>query len=478
MAMPLQGYIRQLRPRDETYVPHVDKIQKHLRELTISPFYQQKGTFNPFYVLDDDLVSTIVDKLSEKEYDELLFKSVESGSGELIHSDKGKFEFQLVIKRGNSEIELPQYIKITKKSVSGHYGMKTRKSATASSDVNEFLSMYFLAHSKFTDAQTFMQDVAGLSGGTDVYTGDDKQVTYEELVALLDKDETAIRDINIGYKNSLTIKKEVSSWTKLYWTPKKKPAGISAKNPSDTIIHVSDDNYIGFSNKIASGKDVTPKINTNVKAYFEKLGGGKESREVLKMLDNAWNGAASELPPEAKNAVKALQKFDISREKASESSSKRKFALLAKEFQKDKLEFYGKDLYYPFRNNFINMLGNWLKKSSNMIYFLRTVGYYTFDDVDATPCPYKLLIGSETGSTLKDVSSDEDMKEFLFNEKASNLSNIVFNYTEGQQSFNMTLKYKIGNYKVDVPITARTRASGGWSGKALYITSPGIKLVQ
>ena len=196
------------------------------------------------------------------------------------------------------------------------------------------------------------------------------------------------------------------------------------------------------------------------------------------MLDNAWNGAASELPPEAKNAVKALQKFDISREKASESSSKRKFALLAKEFQKDRLEFYGKDLYYPFRNNFINMLGNWLKKSSNMIYFLRTVGYYTFDDVDATPCPYKLLIGSETGSTLKDVSSDEDMKEFLFNEKASNLSNIVFNYTEGQQSFNMTLKYKIGNYKVDVPITARTRASGGWSGKALYITSPGIKLVQ
>ena len=67
MAMPLQGYIRQLRPRDETYVPHVDKIQKHLRELTISPFYQQKGTFNPFYVLDDDLVSTIFDKLSEKE---------------------------------------------------------------------------------------------------------------------------------------------------------------------------------------------------------------------------------------------------------------------------------------------------------------------------------------------------------------------------------------------------------------------------
>ena len=46
------------------------------------------------------------------------------------------------------------------------------------------------------------------------------------------------------------------------------------------------------------------------------------------------------------------------------------------------------------------------------------------------------------------------------------------------ESFNMKLRYKVGNYSVDIPITARTRASGGWSGKALYITSPGIKLVQ
>ena len=111
-----------------------------------------------------------------------------------------------------------------------------------------------------------------------------------------------------------------------------------------------------------------------------------------------------------------------------------------------------------------------------MQYFLKTVGFYTYDDLDTTPCPYKLLIGSETGSTLKDVSSDEDMREFLLNDKSSNLSRIQFNYKDGQQSFNMSLKYKIGNYQVDIPITARTRASGGWSGKALYITSPGIKL--
>ena len=84
---------------------------------------------------------------------------------------------------------------------------------------------------------------------------------------------------------------------------------------------------------------------------------------------------------------------------------------------------------------------------------------------------------NEAKEMLKD--SDEDMKELLFNEKASNLSGITFNYSGTAQSFNMTLTYKVnGKYRVDIPITARTRASGGWSGKALYITSPGIKLVQ
>ena len=205
--MPLQSYVKQLRPRDETYVPHVDKIQSLLRELTISPFYQQKGTFNPYSTVDVKFAKTVATELPEKEYDELLFKSVESGKGKMLLDGGGKFEFQLVLKRKNNEIETDYYIKSPKKYILSHYGMKQRKDSTASSNVNEYLSMYFLAHPKFTDAESFMQDVARLSGGTGVYTGEDKDVTYEELVVLIDKDESAIRDINIGFHNSLSIKK-------------------------------------------------------------------------------------------------------------------------------------------------------------------------------------------------------------------------------------------------------------------------------
>ena len=475
--MSFRQSMSQLRPARTPKVALVEQAQNYLRELTISPHYQQKGNFNPYYTLDASIEKAVKEDLPKKiKYVELLFKSVERGKGTILIDAKGKFEFQIVSKTKSAEIETNFFIRVPKKFVKSHYGMKTRKSATASSDVNEFMTVYFLQHKKFTDAKTFMSDVAKLSGGTKIFKGDESEVSYETLIGLLDKDETALRDINIGYENSLAVKKDLKSWEKLYWTPKGKPATISSKNPSDVIIYIGNGNYVGYSNKIASGKDVTPKLNTNVKAFFEKLGGGREFKQVLKYLDDAWNEAASTV--KGKNAVKALRGFDITREKPSESGSKRAFAMLAKEFQKDKLEFYGKDFYFPFRNGFIKKLGMWLQKPMNMNYFLKTIGYYTYDDVDSTPCPYKLLIGSEKGSVIKDVSSDEDMKEFLLNDSPNDLTNIKFNYKDGQQSFNMTLKFKVGNYRVDIPITTRTRSAGGWSGKALYITSPGLKLQQ
>jgi len=475
--MSFRQSMSQLRPARKPKVTIVEQTQNYLRELTISPHYQQKGNFNPYYTLDVSIEKIVKEDLPKKiKYVELLFKSVERGKGTLLLNAKGNFEFQIVAKTKSAEIETSFYIKVPKKFVKSHYGMKQRKDSTASSNVNELLSVYFLQHKKFTDAQTFMSDIAKLSGGTKIFTGDENEVTYETIVELLDKDETALRDINIGYQNSLAIKKDLKSWDKLYWTPRGKPVDIGSKNPSDVIIHIGRGNYVGYSNKIAAGKDVTPKLNTNVKAFFEKLGGGRELKQVLKYIDEAWNEAASTV--KGKNAVKALKGFDITREKPSESSSKRAFAMLAKEFNKDKLEFYGKDFYFPFRNNFIKKLGMWLQKPMNMNYFLKTIGYYTYDDVDSTPCPYKLLIGSEKGSVIKDVSSDEDMKEFLLNDSPMDLTNLKFNYNDGQQSFNMTLKFKVGNYRVDIPITTRTRSAGGWSGKALYITSPGLKLQQ
>ena len=69
-------------------------------------------------------------------------------------------------------------------------------------------------------------------------------------------------------------------------------------------------------------------------------------------------------------------------------------------FTKDKLNFFTDDMYYPFRNNLILAYSRYLKKPTNMRYLMNTIALYTYDDASDTPCPYKLLIGSETGSKL------------------------------------------------------------------------------
>jgi len=119
-----------------------------LNELTISPNYKQKNEFNPYYVLDTNIESSVEEYLDGvhipgvEEYDELLFQNVDSGKGKLALDFGGKFNFQIVLIIGKKKIETKYYIKTTKASVKSHYGQKSRKNSTASSDINEFLSSF------------------------------------------------------------------------------------------------------------------------------------------------------------------------------------------------------------------------------------------------------------------------------------------------------------------------------------------------
>ena len=81
--MSLNRFVRQLNPIQENKVNYVDRIQV-LRELTISPFYQQKGNFNPYYVINPKIEKMVKEDLPEKNYDEILFKSVEKPKGNLL----------------------------------------------------------------------------------------------------------------------------------------------------------------------------------------------------------------------------------------------------------------------------------------------------------------------------------------------------------------------------------------------------------
>ena len=448
------------------------KFKDYIRELTISPEYQQKGEFNPFYTVTPEVQKTVKKEVKPKK--ELKFKSVDKPKGTSI-SDKGKFPFQVF----DGDKQTPYSISLRMKDVIGHYGMKTRKNSTASSNVNEFMSLYFAKNPKFTDAQTFMSDIGGKTGGTGIHMvvkGTEEEVSFDFLKQMIDKDETPEVDINVGYQMAKAVRKDLPKKPiKYFWTARGKPGNIAKNNPSDIILQIGKTDYIGYSNKATVGKDVTPKFNTAIHSFYKKLEDKKQYGAVVSLMDKAWNDTAKTV--KGKNAKKALSKFKIEKEKPSESISKRSFAALAKEFKKDKLNFYKDDFYYGYRNSLIDSFGSYLKTSKNLMYFLNTIGLYMYpDSADTTPCPYKLLVGTESSATIKDVASNEEYKEFLLNKKARNYSSVKHTYDGKSQQFTLSFKYKLLDIDVSIPVTARTRTSGGWSGKSLYINTPGIKV--
>ena len=449
---------------------------------TVSPYYQQKGVANPYYVMDAPTLTQSASALKREgvtvNQNQLLFKSVEAIRGKTIIKSSGKFKFQLA--RNKTE-DLPFGIEVTKRQVKGHLGMMSRKDSTASSNVNEFLTVYFLVNEAMTPEELESHSYKMGNASTGVLTGEGKTVTFQELGELIDRDETASRDIKIGLNNARAVKNDINGKgiKNLYWVPRGKPTGISPKTPSDVILEFTDGFFRGYSNKISAGKtDETPKFNTNIYAFYGKLGDGTQQANIGKIIDESWNQASGTVRGET--ARTALSSFDISQENFSETASRAAFADLAKAFETDKLNFYGADFYYPFRNNLIKNFSNYLSNPLNMVYFLNTIYFYTYDDPTKafTPCPYKLLVGRETGaSTIKDVTDNESLKELLFNKNPARLTAIKTVYDGQSQSFSINLNFTNGELKqVTIPITMRTRSAGGWSGKSLFISTSGVKI--
>ena len=450
--------------------------------VTVSPYYKQKNVLNPFYTVVKAVNDKVMKTVGVKDP---LYKNVDNGKGKNILDTRGKFIFQIY----DGTTELKQFITIRKSDIVGHLGMKGRKDTTASSNVNEILSVFFLINKYKPDGfvKKVEDDSCKLGNKATGVLNPDKQglvssVTYHQLCELIDKDETAERDIIIGYNNAIAIKNDLKGENqtikKVYWCPRGKPPGVSPKNPSDVVVQLSNDDYIGYSNKISAGVDKTPKFNTNINAYFGKLENKSQLEATQTFTDEAWDEAIKQIPKKKKIVINGLKGIDIKEEPYSETGSRVNFGELAKLFRAQDLNFYADDFYYPFRNAVIKKLGKHLLKPDNLMYFLNTVFFYTYDDprVKSTPCPYKLLIGKPNGgaSTIKDVSENADLKNITAVKKSKQLTDIEFEYNNIGQGFKMNFSWK--KYKVVMPISCRTRATGGWSGKSLFISSDGLKI--
>jgi hypothetical protein len=326
------------------------------------------------------------------------------------------------------------------------------------------------------------------TGSIGVVKGDSTSITYEHkekgLGAILDKPkkEDTIANIQIGWHNARAVEKDLKTILgkktiqSYHWVPKVKPNGVNESNPSDIILKLSDNSYIGYSNKATVGKDTTPKFNTNVNAFYGKAGDSTQLTSIQSIMNASWNHAVQSVDSTHINATTALNDTlkSVLDAKFTESNLKKTFAKLGRAFNKDGLKFFTTDFYYSYRNTFIKKFIEHLMIPENLSYFLQTISSYTFA-TGGTPCPYKLLVGTTGGSTIKEISSDDTLRGILGTKDTPTIPTDITNEYDGKkQSFK--LFFKVNKDSITIPVTARTRAKGGWSGKALYIETPGVKV--
>ena len=484
-----------------------------LTELSVNPHYRTKAGSFPYYIMDIPIVTTIKSKLGRPR-DELKFKCVATKSKEKIEFDKikkdknvivvgsGGFMFHVhTLKNKPFKYKGKEwYVQTTKGQVKAHFGVATRKDATAAANINEYCTMYFLKNlERKTGLDKWMNDVIkGKKGKTGVWAGagSGTEISYEALAKLLKNDATAKRDVLIGWNNAEAVKKDLGNEKikKYWWTPAKKPHNVNQKNPSDVMVQLEHsgkgNRFRGYSNKATSGKDETPKFNTNVEAFYEQLGWPEQVEAIEDFMDEAisyvtntlWTDQRKKDHPKSWDLIKTNAK-SIMNDEYSESGSKAIFLKLGSVFEEEGLDFYGKDFYHPYRNWFIGKFADHLKEAENLAYFLKTVSFYTWgveSDTD-DDCPYKLLVGTERSSTITEVSSDENKKSALSGKvspASDQYKNIKTTYDNKSQSFKINFDVVDNGVtsKVEIPMTARTRAEGGFSGKALFITTPGVKV--
>ena len=129
---------------------------------------------------------------------------------------------------------------------------------------------------------------------------------------------------------------------------------------------------------------------------------------------------------------------------------------------------------------FIAKFTEHLGDAENLAYFLSTISEYTWPTKKPGEhdCPYKLLVGTESSSTISEVSSDINKKTALSGNDKSKYTEINTTYDNKSQSFKLNFNVKLPTLsaKVEIPITARTRAKTKFSGKSLFIMTPGVKL--
>jgi hypothetical protein len=259
--MPLQQYVRQLRPRTESYTPHVDKIQNILSEDIKFPTDVLDGF--EFTQTDKSEKSRVQIKVvsddRDTDRDEILRRLKNAGISANITSASSSVDPI----DGNHD---GRNFRINVKPKSGGMG-----ESTLNSSITElFPCIAFEKKLNPTNVEDFMVKLMAVDLSTC------KCIIKSDLPAA----EATVNGADASSKfkekmeNALGILKFINdqhndkSIKDVYWGYRGKPSGVPGNHPGDMFIQYADNVWLGVSLKAGGKKTKEPQLNTYHNTIF------------------------------------------------------------------------------------------------------------------------------------------------------------------------------------------------------------------
>ncbi len=438
--MSLNGYVRQLKPFTEKYIPPVDKVQTIISEEAKLPkevFVGLSYEINTRKSSSKRTVITVKSKDRDNDRDEILRAMRQSGivantveTSSTIDPIDGNYEgenFRIEVKPasgGMAETTLNSSITELFPCIA------FEKNYTPKSP-QEFIEWLFTVNLKsLTCVNSKDMDAA-----QDTVNKADSSSKFEE------KMNNAIGVIK--YLKDAHRDKPIKN---VYWGYRAKPTGVPKNHPGDMFIQYNDNKFLGVSLKAGGKKTAEPQLNTYTTPVFNAFREGNRLRKLRNLVYAQVYSKINGMPP-----INTFDKKDV-----------RKTQQVLKELDKTNNKQY--EAYYDqylsiMRTGIVDLFN--LNKGKSLNYIKQEI----LRDAPDVPT----IVIKAIGSGYEEVTDKDAIGVFLPQVK------FVKAYPSSSSKQNWFIELISGNETIKMSMTIRTNKSGHAGVKKLGQFSLAVK---
>ena len=293
--MSLQQYIRQVRPRNETYTPPVDKVQSYITE-----------AFSIGIVDDSDIPEDVTSNQNLNQLKALFnyLKTLKTVDIPLIANEKGELKIHRDYENAGHSEEISKWLKDNGTDLNLHskkYGTGSIGSGgtvRVHENTQEIMvAALCLMNKKFSEKMSSADAIELINDAKDKFNNVEGASLRPEL---LEQFNNNFKDLGTAISSANAIREIVGTTSKAYWTGKGWHEDITHLNPdvpgikdynSSDIVVKGGKVFYGFSlKKKARSKDVDPtlinKPITGDKSFLSNILGDAEM-SVIESAKNA-----------------------------------------------------------------------------------------------------------------------------------------------------------------------------------------------